>query len=230
MKQLFSIRAATENDVDSLVELERESWTESMRHPFDQMMERIKTHIPKIFVLEMDGQVVGSICAQRIQDVESIRNTCWKNEDSLYDIHGQILQLLRVNTFLLSKPKITDGVAVGAILRDFCLAYAKHLNFKQVCAVTKTTDYHEDLAQDYASYVESRDERGQSPDSGLNFHVGKGAEVLAVLPSWRPEDRLNQGHGVLIAYTLEDSLVVRPISWMKKNAFPPISKFLVVPI
>ena len=73
MKQLFSIRAATENDVDSLVELERESWTESMRHPFDQMMERIKTHIPKIFVLEMDKQVVGSICAQRIQDEEGRR-------------------------------------------------------------------------------------------------------------------------------------------------------------
>ena len=178
-------------------------------------MERIRSTLPKIFVLEMEQQVVASICTQRIQDIEAISETCCSREDSLFDEQGRVLQLLRVNTFLESRPAIADGVAVGAILRDFCLAYAHSLGFSQVCAVTKTTDYAKAKAAgtsseklSYAAYVAVRDERGQSPDSGLNFHVSKGAEVKAALPSWRPEDPENEGHGVLILYGIEGSAPV----------------------
>ena len=74
--KLFAIRAATEGDLDSVLLLEHESWPEAMRHPPTQMMERIRSTLPKIFVLEMEQQVVASICTQRIQDIEAISKTC----------------------------------------------------------------------------------------------------------------------------------------------------------
>ena len=190
------------------MQLERESWTEAMRHPREQILERVHSSLPKIFVLEMEQQVVGSICTQRIDDIDRIPEMCWAHEDDLYSMEGRVLQLLRVNTFLESKPAIADGVAVGAILRDFCLAYAEGLDFKEVCAVTKTTDYSNEKEVPYAAYVDARDEKGHSPDSGLNFHVSRGAEVVTVLPAWRPEDVENEGHGVLIVYNIHDSELV----------------------
>jgi hypothetical protein len=37
-------------------------------------------------------------------------------------------------------------------------------------------------------------------DKTLSFHTGYGAEILRLVPDFRPEDLQNQGTGVLIQY------------------------------
>ena len=46
-------------------------------------------------------------------------------EDKNYNPAGNVLQLFRVNTYVHSTPAVSAGLAVGAILRDFCLHYAR---------------------------------------------------------------------------------------------------------
>ena len=174
-----------------------------MRHPRNLLSERIAAQPPKIFVLEVEGEVVGSICAQRILSIDSIKQVTWASEDCIAEASGTTLQLLRVNTFLESAPAAATGLAIGAILRDFCLVYARELGMKKVCAVTKTTDFVPGTGP-YATYVEGGVLDGQHPDRGLNFHVSRGAAVVRAIANWRKEDPGNEGHGVLISYNLNE--------------------------
>jgi hypothetical protein len=181
--------------LEKLLQLEAESWPEEMRHSKSLIQERIL--LERIFVLEMDGNgVVGSITAQRIESVESIFAQSWATEDLLVDLKGNVLQLLRVNTLLESAPLSARMLPVGAILRDFCLRYAKQNHLNVVCAVTKTTNYCAGSSS-YATYV------SQKVDAGVNFHLSRGASLKCVVPNWRPEDVANEGFGVLVAYELE---------------------------
>ena len=87
------------------------------------------------------------------------------------------------------------------------------LGLECVCAVTRCTDFISShsggdgsdvgqVADRYAAYVDARNERGHSPDRGLNFHIQRGAEVIRCVPGWRPDDEANCGFGVLVEYSL----------------------------
>lgn len=56
----------------------------------------------------------------------------------------------------------------------------------------------------YAAYVGERNERGHSPDRGLNFHIERGAKVVQCVPGWRPDDIANCGYGVLVEYSINE--------------------------
>ena len=56
----------------------------------------------------------------------------------------------------------------------------------------------------YAAYVGERNERGHSPDRGLNFHIERGAKVVRCVPGWRPDDTANCGYGVLVEYSVNE--------------------------
>ena len=128
-----------------------------------------------------------------------------------------------------SQPGLAAGVPVGAALREFCLEYAKALGLKEVCAVTKTTDFKPSGQGGYLAYVDSNfidpvlapaskaastgqgglgEEVGGAKhhDRGLNFHVSRGAVKVKTLAGWRPEDAPNEGHGILIRYDLDKVL------------------------
>jgi polyketide synthase PksN len=190
---MYTVRQADESDMQMLLQLERESWIPSMCHSQSLLSARVAA--AKIFVLEMHNGVgvVGSITAQRIASVEAIYAHTWVTEDALADSQGSVLQLLRVNTLLDSAPSTAKMLPVGAILRDFCLGFAKELELTCVCAVTKTTDYCSGSTgyQDYVS---------EKVDSGVNFHLSRGASLQAVIPNWRPVDSANEGFGVLVQY------------------------------
>ena len=193
---------ATPESIDDLIGLEAESWDPAMRHPREQLLARVTASPSRVFVMVLEDQIVGVIYTQRISSLAAIDEVTWTSEDQLYDMNGPVLQLLRVNTWVKSKPAVTKGLSVGGILRDFCLHYAHELGLSVVCAVTRTMDYASDMATQYEAYVQRLDSRGQSPDQGLNFHVGRGAVVVKAVEAWRPEDSGNEGFGVLIQYDL----------------------------
>lgn len=155
---------------------------------------------------------------------------------SYQSTHRTIFLLLKIIFFISiyfflnfyifrTKPAIAAGIPVGAALREFCLEYARALGLKQVCAVTKTTDFKPGAQEEtYIPYVNSNyvkvdtkeklclddslSSTGSShrlihKDRGLNFHISRGARKLRTIPRWRPEDVNNEGHGILIQYDLE---------------------------
>ena len=173
-----------------------------MRHSRQQILARVTASPSRVFAMVLEDQIVGAIYTQRISSVATIDEVTWTSEDQLYDMNGQVLQLLRVNTWVKSQPAVTAGLSVGGVLRDFCLHYAHELGLSVVCAVTRTRDYTPNMPTQYEAYVRRLNSRGQSPDQGLNFHVARGAVVVKAVESWRPEDPTNEGFGVLIEYDL----------------------------
>ena len=57
---------------------------------------------------------------------------------------------------------------------------------------------------DYVNYVRS------NSDPTINFHTNGGANIIEVVPNFRPADIMNRGHAVLIAYGLVTSIVENP--------------------
>lgn len=195
----IAIREALDTDMPIILKLEAESWQEAMRHSEDQLLRRVESR--NIFVLELNGQVMGSITKQRINSLEKVLSTNWQNEDSIATKDGELLQLLRVNTLMESAPEGCKSIAVGAILRDYCLEFAVSAGCRKVCAVTKTTDYTAG-GKLYQEYVKTTNTEFLHPDRGLNFHISAEARVAKVIPGWRNEDLANEGHGVLVVYDL----------------------------
>ena len=136
-EKTFAIRTAELLDLDVLLQLEAENWVEAMRHPAHILLAHISAQPPRIFVLEVSGQVVGSICTQRIDSIEDIDRVTWTTEDIIARTSGRVLHLLRVNTFRELAPTFEKGMAIGAILRDFCLLYARSCGFETVCAAAR---------------------------------------------------------------------------------------------
>jgi hypothetical protein len=84
------------------MQLEQESWSVPMQHSEDLIKKRLATIPGRIFVLEMGQQVVGAIQTQRMNGAAFIDELeSWHLEDSLYMADGSVLQLFRVNTFLM---------------------------------------------------------------------------------------------------------------------------------
>jgi len=200
----FRFRTATIKDIEHVQALERESWIEPMQHEEKHLIMRLKTVPPRFFLLETlnDGKwkILGVIQTQRINSVEDILRVHWTIEDSLYEANGKVLQLLRVNTYKKTNPKEGKGIPTGALLRDFCITYAKELRIKTVCAVTRTTDFINAKENKYKDYALKLNASNGSNDVGLNFHISRGATILKAIEKWRPEDVDNDGYGVLIAY------------------------------
>jgi len=119
---------------------------------------------------------------------------------------GRVLQLIRVNARVSSAlPSGGGGLAAGALLRDFALAFASKLGLALVCAVTRCTDFHtRGTKEDFVDYALSRPALGITSDSGLSFHLRRGAVVRRCVPGWRDGDTANLGFGVLVTYDLTD--------------------------
>ena len=201
--QPYSIRCAAVSDLSDLEKIEKESWDSKMVHTRELILERLKNSPMNNYVLELEGNVIAAIYSQRIDSVESLMNgkVTWTNEDSLREPLGDVLQLFRVNTLRQSKAA-SEGIPAGYILRDFCLAFAKRLKLKSVCAVTRTQKFAPEISP-YEDYVNQSVSRGHHPDPGLNFHTSRGAAILKAIPDWREEDDANQSYGVLVEYTID---------------------------
>jgi hypothetical protein len=167
---------------------------------------------PGIFILQSieNKLVIAAIYTQIIDGVGAIETVASVEECSLISSKvGKVLQLIRVNTLVKSAAFSTGaGVAGGALLRDFCLEYAAQLGLSEVCAVTRCTEFVETRDISLENYAFSRHTFGHQSDKGLSFHLQRGAQVLKLIPSWRPNDVRNMGYGILVQYS---SAEVRPL-------------------
>jgi len=59
--QPYTIRGAAATDLETLLQLERESWAAPMQHGREHLLKRVQTQPPRCFVLEIQGQVRTAI-------------------------------------------------------------------------------------------------------------------------------------------------------------------------
>jgi len=197
-------------DSASLVALEEDSWSEATRTPLDQIMQGLDHHPCGTFVLEStEGQVIGAIYTQFINSIDDIDAAASVEYcASIRSSTGNVLQLIRVNTLSRSRePAGGSGIPAGVMLRDFALLYAAEMGSSVVCAVTRCTGFQRDfVTMGFEQYALSRTITGPGSDSGLSFHLKRGATVIKCISSWRAGDVSNMGFGVLVQYDVQGVL------------------------
>ena len=110
-----------------------------------------------------------------------------RTETTLHTPHGAVTQLLGV----VARP---SAGSLGGVLRSFVLRQAQLAGVQSVCGVTRCRDWTG--AETYADYVE------KGSDRGLRFHLNAGARLRGLVDGYRPEDKANEGFGVLIEYCI----------------------------
>jgi len=193
----WRIRPARPEDLPALLRLETACWPAELRSPEAVLRRRLQEGGGAHCVLEDESGVVAAAYTQRIAGLEVLRQARWQALDALRQDDGPLLQLLGVNVL----PEAQDR-GLGDRFLEFLLQWAELTpGVEGVAGVTRCRE-RPPAGVDYAAYVGARDAEGLPLDPILRFHARHGAAMLGPLPGYRPEDAVNEGHGVLLAYDL----------------------------
>ena len=173
-------------------------------------------------LVDMDtGKVLAMLFTQRIdsprmyqrEDSGGHEQARWATKEDYHTKGGKYVQLLDIfsaksdglATNVVRDAHIDGGGAafgVGSYLRHVAkLLLTWTQDVEAVFAVTRCRDYlRQAEGASYASYV-AEVAAGRKRDTGLNFHLDGGAELVCAVPDWRPADVVNAGHGALIRYS-----------------------------
>ncbi|HEU5133667.1 MAG TPA: SDR family NAD(P)-dependent oxidoreductase [Steroidobacteraceae bacterium] len=188
----YFVRPAAPGDLTRLCELEKLCWQHT-RSSRQKIRARLETYPLGQFVLEKAGKVLGVIYSQRIADVEALDAHTAATVSGLHQPSGSIIQLLAVNI----DPAV-QSFGYGDQLLEFMLQRcALVAGVDRVVGVTLCRDYHGEPSLE--QYIRRE---GENQDPILAFHAAHGASIVKLLPGYRPRDRANAGHGVLVSYDI----------------------------
>ncbi len=195
----YTIRHAYLSDLPALVNIEVQCWPEHLQTAASEICQRIEKFPNGNCVLEMDGQIVGVIYAQRIKSAKALKNVTYVDVPSLHTADGSVIQLLSLNIL----PQMQDK-RLGDCLREFMLQLcALKGGIESVVGVTRCKNFQGALIP-MEEYIHHRNQLGQLVDPILRFHEEGGAAIKGIIPNYRPEDADNQGIGILIEYDLHN--------------------------
>lgn len=193
-KRDYVVRYAAEGDLDRLCELEKLCWQHT-RTPKQRIRARLQKYPQGQFVLERAGRVLGVIYSQRIADVDALDEVNATNVHRLHDDTGCNIQLLAINV-----DPDAQNFGYGDQLLEFMLQRCGLVaGVDRVVAVTLCKDFDASGPHSMERYIELQ---GNEQDAVLAFHQTHGATILKSVPGYRPQDRANRGHGVLVTYDI----------------------------
>jgi acyl transferase domain-containing protein/enoyl-CoA hydratase/carnithine racemase len=190
----YIVRHAVETDIERLCELEALCWQHT-RTPESQIRARLQRYPQGQFVLEKEGRVLGVVYSQRIASDAALMTRKAADVHELHDPSGSIIQLLAVNI----DPR-TQNASYGDQLLEFMLQRCSLVaGVTKVVGVTLCKRFDLSLCFSFEEYIR---QQGSGRDPVLAFHHAHGAEVVGVVPGYRPEDHTNLHNGVLVAYDI----------------------------
>ncbi len=196
----YSVRHARLEDLPALEILEEKCWPEALRTSKERLRRRIERYSEGQFVLEMNGQIVGVIYSQRIDDPDMLAAASDDNVEELHIASGRFAQLLAANI----APDLQQQ-GLGDQLLEFALqVFTVQAGTERVVGVTRCRDYRQNSGVSMPEYIRSRDPQGNLIDPLLRFHELHGAHIRKPLSGYRPRDHENDGYGVLIEYDLQN--------------------------
>jgi len=200
----YRIRLAETSDLDELVRLEALAWSEQLRAPREVLARRLQASPTTVFVCEMGDKLVAVLYTQKVSSEDDVDNESFMDVSAAHDPAGRIVQLIAIG----SDPQVAH-LGIGSELRCFALHHARlDPEIDAVIAVTRCQNFSGG-ADDLEAYVQGHI-AGEVTDQTLNFHTSFGAEIVRLVPDYRPEDVANHATGVLIRY--------RPKEWVCESS------------
>ena len=236
----YTIRHPQLADLPMLLRVESECWIEPLRASEAELRQRLLTYPQGHCLLEMNddlhqhrvtqnssSQIVGVIYSQRIQKVESLLHTNFRDVAALHTPAGPIVQPLAVNVL-----PTMQQYGLGDQLLEVLLQLATvQPDVEWVAAVTLCKNYvHHAAELPMERYIHLKNERGQVLDPILHFHASHGAKIRQTIHAYRPPDLDNQGKGVLVEYDLRQRLTGHWQTMQQQQGQPLDSKSLVLQV
>ncbi|WP_068251858.1 SDR family NAD(P)-dependent oxidoreductase [Rathayibacter tritici] len=169
-------------------------------------------------VVEADGDVVAVIYSHRISGVDALRGRRFDTVHEAGDPRGGTVHVLSLNVL----PTARGAGASDVLLEHLLNAAAADPSVSTVVGVSRCSHRDSSLTSSLEEYATSRDERGEYVDPVLRMHQAHGAEVVGVVPGYRPADQKNDGDGVLVEYDLESRRRGDAASHGRESGRPPV--------
>lgn len=196
----YAVRHGRTQDLPVLMHLEEACWPAGLRSSSAIVERRLERYPQGQLVLDLGGNVVGVIYSQRIARREDLSGASAESVERLHTETGSTVQLLSVNIL----PEMQER-QLGEQLLEFMLQYCRLVDgVESVVAVTRCRNYENGRGRSLEEYIHARNEFGTLFDPILRFHELHGARIEGLLPGYRPEDRENQGCGVLVGYDIRN--------------------------
>lgn len=193
----YRARAPELSDLPALEEIENACWREGMRTPTDILKERIEKDRGSHCVFEMEGRVVGVVYMQRVANIDDLAVTPYAEVHRSRSETGTVVQLLALNVL----PE-AQGLGLADQFLDFVLYWLRLKgDVQSIAGVSRCRDF-KNSGLPMEKYIHSRDAGGQLMDPILRLHGQHGAQVVGLVPGYRPDDTDNDGAGVLIQYSV----------------------------
>jgi len=197
VRRPFRIRFAELSDLPRLEELEALLWGELMAAP-DVLRRRLETSPMTCLVCEMDEKVVSVLYMQLVTSLDVVDQENFMQISDHHSPDGSVMQLIAI----CSDPEF-GHLGIGDDLRAFALHLARvDPKVETVIGVTRCKGFNT-YPGSMQEYVDEH-VAGTKFDNTVGFHTSYGAEVVRLVLGFRPEDRDNQGIGVLIQYHVKE--------------------------
>jgi acyl transferase domain-containing protein/enoyl-CoA hydratase/carnithine racemase/acyl carrier protein len=197
-RRQYRIRVAQTDDLPALLALENLCWAQQLRTPETVLRQRIETYPQGQLVLLVGDAVAGVIYSQRISHADVLDGVSVAQVDALHDPQATVAQLLAVNVL----PRMQQQNLGDQLLEFMLIRCSLQKELKSVVAVTLCRNYDRAAGVSVADYIRQRKVHGVLADPILRFHELHGAIIERPMPGYRPADRNNDGHGVLVRYDI----------------------------
>ncbi len=206
-KREYRLRQALTEDLPALNALDQACWPEHLIAGQAMISARLARYPQGQFVIEQQGQVIGVLYTQRIDDEANLDWTNFYQLPDLHDPQGSIIQILGMNIM----PDY-QHIGLGDQLLDFFL-YVSRLNgdCSTVVGISRCKQFVEQSTLTMDQYLQQCRDSGEW-DTVLNFHVHHGAEIVKLIDDFWQDDVDNQGFGVLVRYQMADAGISQQVS------------------
>jgi acyl transferase domain-containing protein/thioesterase domain-containing protein/acyl carrier protein/N-acetylglutamate synthase-like GNAT family acetyltransferase len=199
-KRAYVIRGARIDDLQILLHLEDNCWTEGTRSSAETVKERLTKYPEGQLVLEAKNKVVGVIYSQRIDQFEALEKATCDTADQLHIKDGGIIQLIAINILPEMQEQNLGDQLLEYMLQRCTLAGG----VETVLAVTRCKGFARQNEVSFQDYIHTRNDQGTLVDPLLRFHELHGAVVKGAIADYRPADTENKGYGVLVSYDIQN--------------------------
>ncbi|MCH9697806.1 MAG: SDR family NAD(P)-dependent oxidoreductase [Gammaproteobacteria bacterium] len=199
-KRPYSLRQAFNSDLAALNRLDQACWPEHLQAGQKILGARLQRYPQGQFVIEQQGQVIGALYTQTINDESALDTTDFYRLPGLHIPQGSITQILGMNI----EPEY-QHLGIGDQILDFLLHVCSlNGNCKAVVGISRCKQFTEQNQLDMQQYLQQCRDTGEW-DTVLNFHVHHGAEIVKPIADYWPADKDNKGYGILIRYALSNT-------------------------
>jgi myxalamid-type polyketide synthase MxaB len=197
-KRPYIIRHPSDQDLDALVQVEKNCWPQNLQASPHMISKRISKYPLGNCVFEIEGRIMGVIYTQRIHSKEEISQVTIENASDIHSDSGRTIQFLSIS--ILPEAR---HFGPGDQLLEYMLQYsALKSDVDYIVAVSLCKNYRQYAYMPMEKYIKKRNAHNELIDEILRFHESHGGKITRLVRGYRPNDIDNLCNGVLVEYDI----------------------------